>query len=55
MQQLRYVFDLTTFSLLERDAPEILPSAYFDTLFMLAANNRADDVLDRLFREAEPT
>jgi hypothetical protein len=51
VEQLRYVFELTTVSLLEREPPEILPSAYLDTLFMLAGSDRSDDVLDRLFRE----
>lgn len=51
VQQLRYVFDLTTISLLEREPPDILPSAYLDTLFMLGASDRSDDLLDRLFRE----
>ena len=50
VQQLRYVFDLTTFSMLERDQPDILPSAYIDTLFMLSGHERSDDLLDRLFR-----
>jgi hypothetical protein len=54
VQQLRYVFDLTTFSLLEREEPETLPSAYIDTLFMLASNHRSDDILDRLFRAMTP-
>lgn len=54
VQQLRYIFDLTTFSLLEREEPEALPSAYIDILFMLAANQRSDDILDRLFREVTP-
>ncbi len=54
VQQLRYVFDLTTFSLLEREEPETLPSAYIDTLFMLASSHRSDDILDRLFREMTP-
>src|SRR5262245_33554820 len=49
VSQLRYVFDLTTFSLLERDSPDVLPSAYCDTLFMLAASERSDDLLDLLF------
>jgi hypothetical protein len=50
VQQMRYVFDLTTFSLLERDPPSLLPSAYIDTLFMLSGHERSDDVLDHLFR-----
>ncbi len=50
VQQLRYVFDLTTFSLLECDSPTLLPSAYIDTLFMLSGHERSDDLLDRLFR-----
>ncbi len=50
VHQLRYVFDLTTFSLLERDPPNILPSAYIDTLFMLSGADRSDHLLDRLFR-----
>jgi hypothetical protein len=51
VQQLRYVFDLTTVSMLEREPPDILPSAYLDTLFMLAGSDRSDDLLDRLFGE----
>jgi hypothetical protein len=51
VQQLRYVFELTTLSMLEREPPDILPSAYLDTLFMLAGSDRSDDLLDRLFRE----
>jgi hypothetical protein len=51
VHQLRYVFDLTTFSLLERDPPDILPSAYIDTLFMLSGAERSDHLLDRLFRD----
>jgi hypothetical protein len=54
IHQLRYVFDLTTFSLLERESPDILPSAYIDTLFMLSGADRSDHLLDRLFRELEP-
>jgi hypothetical protein len=54
VQQLRYVFDLTTFSLLERDASSMLPSAYIDTLFMLGGNERSDHLLDRLFRQLTP-
>ena len=52
VQQLRYVFDITTFSMLDRDPPDILPSAYIDTLFMLSGYARSDDLLDRLFRES---
>jgi hypothetical protein len=51
VRELRYVFDLTTFSLLERDPSDILPSAYVDTLFMLSGIDRSDHLLDRLFRE----
>ena len=54
VQQLRYVFDLTTFSMLERDQPDMLPSAYIDTLLMLSGSSRSDDLLDRLFRERSP-
>jgi len=53
VQQLRYVFDLTTGSLLESEPSDILPSAYLDTLFMLAASNRSDGLLDRLFRSGQ--
>ena len=49
ISQLQYIFDITSFSLLERDPPDLLPSSYFDTLFMLSASDRSDDLLDRLF------
>ena len=36
VQQLQYLIDLSTFSVLERNPPDVLPSTYIDTLFMLA-------------------
>jgi len=54
VHQLQYVLDLTTFSLLERAPPDILPSAYIDTLFMLSASDHSDTLLDRLFWELPP-
>lgn len=52
VHQLQYAFDISTLSLLERDSPSILPSAYIDVLFMLANSEDADRVLDQLFAEA---
>jgi hypothetical protein len=44
------VFDFGTLSLLEDNPPEVLPSAYIDVLFMLGGSERADDVLEQLFK-----
>jgi hypothetical protein len=52
VRELRYIFDLSTFSLLEHEPLDILPSAYLDTLFMLARSDRSDELLDCLFRQA---
>jgi hypothetical protein len=49
VQQLQYVFDLGTLSILERNPQDILPSEYIDTLFMLANSDKSDSLLDDLF------
>ena len=49
LQQANLVFDLATLSMLEEDPPEILPSTYFDVLFMLAAHPGSDHILNQLF------
>ena len=50
MHRAHLVFDFGTLSLLEDNPPEILPSAYIDVLFMLGGSERADDVLEQLFK-----
>ena len=45
----RLIWKMASLSLLEDDAPERLPSAYLDALFLAAAKGDPDPVLDRLF------
>lgn len=45
----RLVFDFATLSMLEQSPPDVLPSAYVDVLFMLGANRRSDEILDKVF------
>lgn len=49
LHRARLIFDFGTLSMLEHDPPDIMPSAYIDTLFMLASGDRADHILHRLF------
>jgi hypothetical protein len=49
LHRARLVLDLPGLSMLERDRPEVLPSAYLDTLFMLASSRKPDELLDPLF------
>ena len=51
LNRARLVFDFATLALLEQDPPDILPSAYIDALFMLSSSERADEILQMLFRE----
>ena len=54
LQQANLVFDLSTLSMLEENPPDVLPSTYFDVLFMLAANPASDHILNQLFNPEEP-
>jgi hypothetical protein len=49
LPRLRLFGKLLSFSMLEQDAPEELPSAWLEGLFRLAGHPDADRVLDRLF------
>jgi hypothetical protein len=42
----RLIFDLPGLSMLARDGPELLPSAYVDALFILASHNRPDELFE---------
>lgn len=42
-------FELSTLMLLEKNPPGVLPSAYIDTLMMLASGEASEDMQDRLF------
>lgn len=44
------VLDLPGLSMLDRRGGETLPSAYLDTIFMLASSRKPDELLDPLFR-----
>jgi hypothetical protein len=45
----RLFLDLPGLSILERDSPEILPSSYLDTIFVLASSRKPGELLDLLF------
>lgn len=49
LPRIRLFGKMLSFSMLEQDAPERLPSAYLEGLFRLAGHPDADRVLDRLF------
>jgi hypothetical protein len=49
LHRARLVLDFPGLSMLERDSPEVLPSAYLDTIFMLASSRKPDELLDPLF------
>jgi len=53
LRRARLVFDFSTLSMLEQEPPDIMPSAYIDALFMLSSSERADEVLQQLFRSEE--
>src|ERR1700730_8540226 len=49
LHRARLMLDFPGPSMLERDSPEVLPSAYLDTVFMLASSRKPDELLDSLF------
>jgi hypothetical protein len=49
LPRIRLFGKLLSFSMLEEEAPDALPSAWLDGLFRLAGHPDADRVLDRLF------
>lgn len=49
LHRARLVLDFPGLSMLERDSPEVLPSAYLDTIFMLASSRKPNELLDPLF------
>jgi hypothetical protein len=49
LHRARLVLDFPGLSMLERESPEVLPSAYLDTIFMLASSRKPDELLDPLF------
>jgi hypothetical protein len=49
LHRARLIFDFPGLSMLERDNPEVLPSAYLDTIFMLASSRKPAELLDSLF------
>jgi hypothetical protein len=49
LHRARLIFDFPGLSMLERDSPEVLPSAYLDTIFMLASSRKPAELLDSLF------
>ena len=49
LHRARLVLDFPGLSILERDSPEVLPSAYLDTIFMLASSRKPNELLDPLF------
>jgi hypothetical protein len=49
LHRARLILDFPGLSMLERDSPQILPSAYLDTIFMLASSQKPDELLDPLF------
>jgi hypothetical protein len=49
LHRARLLFDFPGLSMLERDSPEVLPSAYLDTIFMLGSSPKPDELLDPLF------
>jgi hypothetical protein len=42
----RLILDLPGLSMLARDGPELLPSAYVDALFMLANHHKPDELFE---------
>jgi hypothetical protein len=50
LHRARLAFDFSTLSLLEQDAPDIMPSAYVDVFFMLSGSGRPDEILHKLFQ-----
>jgi hypothetical protein len=50
LHRARRILDLPGVAMLEADRPEVLPSTYLDTIFMLASSRSPDGVLDHLFR-----
>lgn len=49
LAHVRLVFDLSTLGLLEEHAPAALPSNYLDAIFMIAAGQDTDRVLNQVF------
>jgi len=49
LHRARLIFDFPGLSILEHDKPEVLPSAYLDTIFMLASSRNPDELLGPLF------
>jgi hypothetical protein len=49
LHRARLVLDFPGLSMLECDSPEVLPSAYLDTIFMLASSRKPDELLNPLF------
>jgi|SRR5271166_6005141 len=42
----RLIFDLPGLSMLSRDGPGLLPSAYVDAIFMLASSHKPDEMFN---------
>jgi hypothetical protein len=49
LHRARLALDFPGLSMLECDSPNVLPSAYLDTIFMLASSRKPDELLDPLF------
>ena len=49
LHRARLILDFPGLSMLEPGTPEALPSAYLDTIFMLASSPKPDELLDPLF------
>jgi hypothetical protein len=49
LHRARIALDLPGLSMLERDGGQVLPSAYLDTIFMLASSGWPEDLLNPLF------
>jgi hypothetical protein len=49
LHRARLVLDFPGLSMLDRESVEVLPSAYLDTIFMLASSRNPTELLDPLF------